>query len=176
MAFFPLWMKCPIQIFSAQQVICLPDCKHSPCQLFRQNWQIWSPNTWHLDFPFFAKKISYSGENKRSGFGAEWKGTSLWGCHILGRVHKNKFYGILTSCRGRRGQREGIHPICRSSHTLVEPLWRWTALAHFLKAEASNKTEEDNLQFWRSGFRMLGMFSDFSSFCSELKQEAISFQ
>ena len=100
-------------------------------------------------FSFFAKKISYSRENKRSGFGAEWKGTSLWGCHILGRVHKNKFYGILTSCRGRRGQREGIHPICRSSHTLVEPLWRWTALAHFLKAEASNKTEEDNLQFWR---------------------------
>ena len=56
MAFFPLWMKCPIQIFSAQQVICLPDCKHSPCQLFRQNWQIWSPNTWHLDFLFFCQK------------------------------------------------------------------------------------------------------------------------
>ena len=100
-------------------------------------------------FSFFAKKISYSWENKRSGFWAEWKGTSLWGCHILGRVHKNKFYGILTSCRGRRGQREGIHPICRSSHTLEDSLWRWTTLAIFLKAEASNKTEEDNLQFWR---------------------------
>ena len=100
-------------------------------------------------FSFFAKKTSYSWEYKRSGFWAEWKGTSLWGCHILGRVHKNKFYGILTSCKGEE-RTEGRN----SSHLPILSYFRRLPVAvncshTLLKAEATDKTEEDNLQFWR---------------------------
>ena len=98
MAFFPLWMKWPIQIFSVQQVICLPDCKHSPRQLFRENWQIWPPNTWHLHFLFFCPKDSW--ENKRSAFELNERGQVSEGAISWGGFIKTSFMAFLLPAGG----------------------------------------------------------------------------